>query len=50
MEEGDVFVRILDFDGTLLEEIRAPEAGVVMDVINARAIKAGGFAGKIGVI
>jgi predicted deacylase len=50
IEEGDVFVRILDFDGALLEEIRAPEAGVVMDVINARAIKAGGFAGKIGVI
>ena len=51
IEEGDLFAQVLDFDGTtLLEEIRAPEAGTVLDVISARAIKAGGFAGKIGVI
>jgi uncharacterized protein len=50
VEEGEVFARVRDFDGTLLEEIRAPETGVVLDVIHARAIKAGGFAGKIGVL
>jgi predicted deacylase len=51
MEAGDLFARVMDFDGTtVLEEIRVPEAGTVLDVISARAIRAGGFAGKIGVI
>jgi predicted deacylase len=51
MEAGDVFGRVMDFDGTsLLEEVRVDEAGTVLDVISARAIKAGGFAGKIGVL
>jgi hypothetical protein len=51
IEEGDLFARVLDFDGqTLLEELRAPEAGTVLDVITARAISAGAFAGKIGVL
>lgn len=51
MNAGDVFARVMDFDGvTVLEEIRVAEAGTVLDVICARAIKAGGFAGKIGVI
>jgi len=51
IEEGDVFARVMDFDGcTVLEEIKASEAGTVLDVISARAIKAGGFAGKIGVL
>jgi hypothetical protein len=50
MEQNDVFARVLDFDGSMLEEIRVPEAGVVLDVISARGIKANAFAGKIGVI
>jgi hypothetical protein len=51
LNAGDLFAQVLDFDGrTVLEEIRVPEAGTVLDVISARAIKAGGFAGKIGVI
>lgn len=49
IEEGQTFSEILDFDGTLLETLRAPEAGAVIDVINSRAIKEGGFAGKIAV-
>jgi len=47
---GELFARVLDFDGTILEELHAPEGGVILDVITARGIKAGGFAGKIGVI
>jgi predicted deacylase len=57
IEKNAVFARVRDFDGTLLEEIRAPEAGVVLTVINARCIEANrsekrlqGFAGKIGVV
>lgn len=57
IEKGAIFGRVRDFDGTLLEEIRAPEAGVVLTVVNARCIEANreerrlqGFAGKIGVI
>jgi predicted deacylase len=50
IERDAVFARVLDFDGTLLEEIRVSEAGVVLDVIRARVIKAYACAGKIGVI
>lgn len=50
IEKEAVFARVLDFDGTVLEEIRVSEAGVVLDVISARGIKANAFAGKIGVI
>lgn len=50
IEEGQVFSRVLDYDGTVLEELVAPEAGTVLDMIIARAIKPGGFAGKIGVL
>jgi predicted deacylase len=57
IEKDAVFARVRDFDGTLLEEVRAPEAGVVLTMINARCIDAGGgddflkgFAGKIGVV
>jgi predicted deacylase len=50
VEKGDLFARVLDFDGTTLEEIRAPETGTVLTVIASRAIKAEGFAGKIGVV
>jgi predicted deacylase len=50
IEKDAVFARVRDFDGTLLEEIRAPEAGTVLTVIASRAIKAEGFAGKIGVV
>jgi predicted deacylase len=50
IEEGALFSRVYDFDGTLLEEIRAPEAGVVLDVIVGRTIKANAFCGKIGVL
>lgn len=48
--QNAVFARVADFDGTVLEEIRAPEAGVVLDVIVARAVRAEGFVGKIGVV
>jgi len=41
---------VVDYEGTVLEQIRAPEAGTVLDVIVARMIKAGGFGGKIGVL
>jgi predicted deacylase len=47
VEAGQVFSEILDFDGTLLETIRAPETGAVIDVITSRGIREGGFAGKI---
>jgi len=50
IERDAIFAKVLDFDGTTLEEIRVSEAGVVLDVISARAINADGFAGKIGVI
>jgi predicted deacylase len=58
IEKDAVFGRVRDFDGTLLEEVQAPDAGVVITVINARCIEGGentahflqGFAGKIGVI
>jgi predicted deacylase len=52
-----VFGRVRDFDGTLVEEIRAPAAGVVLTVVNARCIESDqgesrlqGFAGKIAAI
>jgi predicted deacylase len=55
IEKEAVFARVRDFDGKLLEEVRAPAAGVVLTVINARCISPGGdidylrgFAGKIG--
>jgi uncharacterized protein len=48
IEQGAVFARILDFDGSVLEEVRTPGSGVVLTVINSRAVKAGGFAGKVG--
>ncbi len=57
IEKQAVFARVRDFDGTLLEEILAPEAGIVLTILNARCIDAGGgseflkgFAGKIGVV
>lgn len=50
IEAGEVFARVRSYDGTVLEEIVAPEAGTVLDVIVARAIKADGFGGKIGVL
>lgn len=50
MEAGDVFARVVDYDGTVLEEITVDEPGTVLDVITARAIKAGGFGGKTGVL
>jgi predicted deacylase len=51
LEEGDLFARVVDFDGVaVLEEIRVAEAGTVLDVITARAINADAFAGKIGVL
>jgi hypothetical protein len=51
IEANALFARVMGFDGTtVLEEIRVPEAGTVMDVITARAIAAGAFAGKIGVL
>ena len=50
MDAGDVFARVLDHEGHVKEEITVPEAGTVLDVIVARAIKANGFGGKIGVL
>ena len=50
IEAGGLFAEVLDLEGNVLEEIRVPEAGTVLDVIIARTIKAGGFGGKIGVL
>lgn len=50
IEKDGLFGQVFDFDGSLLEEVRAPEAGVVLTVISSPAIKPGGFAGKIGVV
>jgi predicted deacylase len=50
VQEGELLGRIYDFDDTLLEEIRAPEAGIVLTVISSPAIRAGAFVGKIGVL
>lgn len=50
IEAGGLFAEVLDFEGRVIEEIRVPEAGTVLDVIIARTIKAGGFGGKIGVL
>jgi predicted deacylase len=50
IEAGQVFARVLDYSGNVLEEIKVPEAGTVLDVIIARAIKENGFGGKIGVL
>jgi predicted deacylase len=49
VEEGASFGRILDVDGAVLEELRAPASGTVLYLMAARWIKAKGFAGKIGV-
>jgi predicted deacylase len=55
IDKDAVFGRVRDFDGMLLQEMRAPAAGVVLTVINARCIESNkgeyrlqGFAGKIG--
>ena len=48
--EGQPFTSVLSYDGEVLETLMAPEAGVVIDVINSRAIAASGFAGKIAVV
>lgn len=50
IEKDAVFARIYDFDGTLLEELQAKEAGTVLTMIISRAVKAEGFVGKIGVL
>jgi predicted deacylase len=50
IEQDGLFGQVYDFDGTLLEELRAPTAGVVLTVNSTPAIKPGGFAGKIGVV
>jgi len=50
IEAGGLFAEVLDLEGQVVEEIRVDEAGTVLDVIIARAIKAGGFGGKIGVL
>jgi hypothetical protein len=50
IEAGGLFAEVLDLEGRVIEEIRVPEAGTVLDVIIARTIKAGGFGGKIGVL
>lgn len=50
IRQGEVFSRVRGHDGSILEEILAPESGTVLDVIVARGIKRDGFAGKIGVL
>jgi predicted deacylase len=57
IDKNAVFGRVLDFDGTLLQELLAPAGGVVLTVVNARCIESNkeeyrlqGFAGKIGAI
>ena len=50
IEAGEVFARVRAYSGEVIEEVTAPEAGTVLDVIVARAIKPGGFGGKIGVL
>jgi hypothetical protein len=50
IEEGDDFAVVRDFDGTELQRIRAPESGVVLDVVHGRLIREDGFVGKIGVL
>lgn len=47
---GGLFAEVHDMSGTVVDELRAPEAGTVLDVIIARWIKEGGFAGKLGVL
>ena len=49
IEEGASFGRVVDVDGGVLEELRAPASGTVLYVMAARWIKDKGFAGKIGV-
>ncbi len=49
IEEGALFGRVVDVDGRVLEELRAPASGTVLYLMAARWIKARGFAGKIGV-
>ena len=50
IEQGQVFSRVRDYAGNVIEEITAAEAGTVLDMIIARGIKPGGFGGKIGVL
>lgn len=50
VEVGDVFAEVHGFDGELLEQLICPERGTVLDVIIARTIRAGAFAGKLGVV
>jgi predicted deacylase len=48
IEAGELFTEVLDHEGTVLEQVRVDESGIVLDVITARGIQ-GGFVGKIGV-
>ena len=50
VEKGHMLGRIYDFDGTLLEELQAEEAGTVLTVISTPAISADGFAVKLGAV
>ena len=50
IEKGEVFARVRDYAGNVIEEITAPEGGTVLDMIIAQGIKPGGFGGKIGVL
>lgn len=50
IEKGDIFGVVRDFDGSVLEEILAPESGIALDVVVARAIKEGTKIGDIGTI
>lgn len=50
IEEGEAFAEVLDMSGAVVETLRAPESGTVLDVIISRWIKPGGFAGKLGIL
>ncbi len=48
--EGALLAEVQDFDGNALAEIRAPESGIILDIITAHAISAGAFAVKVSVV
>lgn len=50
VEHGDHIATIRDFDGSVLEEVHAPDDGVVIMTWDARVIDEGGIAAFIGTI
>jgi predicted deacylase len=50
LQTGEVFAEVTTAEGELVHQIVVDESGVVIDVIVARGVRAGGFVGKLAVL